>query len=126
MTYANVICPIPESRWLRQPTLDMLEAMARKPLEIKRSEARAFLRQIFGQAGMGYEPQGTGQRVFRLPGTNDALVLDYGEPVAPFEPSRVIARVHWGAVRTVFLPRGRLDRVWAWLVWLAALASAIG
>jgi len=80
--------------------------MARKPLEMTRAEAQGFLRAIFGPAGLGHEPQGMGQKIFCLPGTNDALVLDYVKPISPFEPSPVIASVHWGAV--CFRPRQRL------------------
>ena len=91
MTHSNVMCATPESRWLREPTFDLLEAMAKRPLEITRSEARGFPRAIFGPAGLRDAPLGKGRRVFCLPTTNDALVLDYVEPIAPFEPSPVIA-----------------------------------
>src|SRR5215470_16043365 len=110
MTHSDVICPVP-IKWLSQPTSDLLEAMARKPVEITRPEARGFLRAIFGPPGLWYEPQGKGRNVYCLPNTTHALVLDYVEPTAPSEPSRVIARVHWGAVRIVFLTRGRLYRL---------------
>src|SRR5215831_6561566 len=106
MTHNNVICPTPAGRELSQGALNLLAAMARKPLEMTRAEAQGFLRAIFGPAGLGHEPQGMGQKVFCLPGTNDALVLDYVKPISPFEPSPVIARVHWGAL--CFRPRQRL------------------
>jgi hypothetical protein len=116
MTHSNVICLMPTSSWLRQPNSDLLEAMARKPVEITRSETRGFLRMIFGPAVLCYEPQGKGQRVFRLPNTNDALVLDYAERTARFKPSWVTARVYCGAVRVMFQPRERLDPfVGGWL-----------
>jgi len=110
MTLSNVICLMPASNWLRRPQSHLLEAMARKPLEITRSEARGFLRMIFGPPALCYEPQGRGQRVFRLPNTDDALVLDYTERAARFKPNWVTARVYCGAVCVVFQPRERLDR----------------
>jgi len=124
MTHGDVICPIPDSRRLRQQTFDLLAAMAKRPIEITRSEARGFLRAIFGPAGLCYEPRGTGRRVFRLPTTNDALVLDYLEPVVPFEPSRVIARVHWKAVHIKFRPRRSLDRIAR--DWLQSILRLLG
>jgi hypothetical protein len=93
-----------ELKILREWACDLLDEMAQGPVEIKRRQAQYLRREIFGAAGSRKVPKRRGRMVFRLPNSDDVLVLDYAEPAPRFQPSWVSGRVYRGAVRVVLPP----------------------
>ena len=82
----------------------LLEEIAKRPVTITRTEAKDFCRVILGSASLRDLPSGKGRRVFRLPNSDDALILDYHKRAALFEPSWVKCRVYSGAWQPVLRP----------------------
>lgn len=90
----------------------LLQIMAQEPVKMKRYEAQNLRRAIFGPVGLRNVPRGQGRQVFRLPDSDDVLVLDYAKPSTRFgQPSWVTGRVERRALRIVLRPRLRLDRL---------------
>lgn len=90
----------------------LLQIMAQEPVKMKRYEAQNLRRAIFGPGGLRDVPQTRARQVFRLPNSDDVLILDYAKPSRRFgEPSWVTGRVERSALRIVLRPRLRLDRL---------------
>ena len=106
MADTNLIFMRGKSRTLPNWVQDLLEEIAARPVTITRTEAKELCRLILGSASLRNLPSGKGRRVFRLPNSDDALILDYHKRAALFEPSWVKCRVRRGALR----PTLRLDR----------------
>src|SRR5690349_2904419 len=93
------------SPWARK-LLDEADEMA---VKITRTQAKTFCRAILGPVNLRDLPSGKGRRVFRLPNSNDALILDYAKRAPRFKPSWVRAQVRRGALRIVLRPALRLE-----------------
>jgi hypothetical protein len=95
---------------------DLVSEMKERQVKLTRTQAKELCRATFGPGGLRDWPRGRGQLVFRLPNTNDGLILDFGKRAPRFQPSWVTGRVHRGALRTVLRIGLRLELLLtAWL-----------
>jgi hypothetical protein len=109
LTNSNVTCTRVEIEPLPWWVHDVLHEMNEGPVEITRTHAKDLCREIFGPPALRDLPPGKGRKIFRLPNSYDALILDYDKRAPLFEPSWVTGRVHRDALRTVLRPGLRLE-----------------